>query len=249
MSTSHTSLTSAADERKARLAKLASLKRKQPGSDTTVSQQPQLQTTPDPQEPQDGIPQPEPQSKHLSGRNYDPSNCAPRLGFDNSTTLLSSNPTLESQSTTLLTTTLQTAAEQEAELRAKEASGTGGVDLFKLQPKKPNWDLKRELEERKRKWNVEGKTREAVARMVRERIETKKREALEAKERQRQEGGMERREGGVDAREEAEGAEEVGIEGAELVEGVHQREREEEEEERRERELDKELDGNVEVVP
>ena len=249
MSTTHASLTSAADERKARLAKLASLKRKQPGSDTTVSQQPQPPQDEPPPPPPDPSP---PQSLHLSGRNYDPTTRAPRLGFDHSTTLLSSNnnPTLETQSNTLLQTTLATAASQEAELKQKEASGSGGgIDLFRLQPKKPNWDLKREWEERRRKWDVDGKTRAAVAKMVRERIETRKREALEAKAKEREEidGGRGREQRSDE--EEAEGAEEVGIEGAELVEGLHQREREEEEEERRERELEGDLEGEGEGVP
>ncbi len=242
MSTSHTSLTSAADERKARLAKLASLKRKQPGSDTTVSQEAQHSPTISDDAPTGVEPAEVSQiPTHLSGRNYDPLLRGPRLGFEHSTTLLENAPTVESQSTAILTTTLASAADQEAELRAKEASGTGGVDLFKLQPKKPNWDLKRELQERMRRWNVEGKTREAIARLVRERIETKKREALQARERQQGQG---RRIDGraVDGGTEDEG-EEVGIEGAELVEGVHQREREEEEEGRREKEMDEELEG------
>ena len=67
--------------------------------------------------------------------------------------------------------------------------------------------------------------------MVRERIERKKQEAREK--------GHSRKDG------EGEG-EEVGIEGAELVEGVKLREKEEEEEERRERELEKESEGDGE---
>ena len=230
MSTSQTSLTSAADERKARLAKLASLKRKQPGSDTTVFQT----ESPADSQPSEPPSETQPLPTHLSYRNYDPTTRAPRLGFDSSTTLLETQPTVESQSTTLLTDTLSTAEQQEADLRAKEASGTGGVDLFKLQPKKLNWDLKRELQERYRRYGVEQKTQSAIARLVRERIEGRKREAVAEKQKQGESSGQVERDG--------EG-EEVGIEGADLVQGVHQREREEEEEERRERELDQELEG------
>lgn len=89
-----------------------------------------------------------------------------------------------------------------------------------------------------RRWDVEGKTQGAVARLVRERVEGRRREALE-KERV----GKQKVLGDGEGLGNAEG-EEVGIEGAELVEGVHLREREDEEEERRERELDEELEGD-----
>jgi coiled-coil domain-containing protein 12 len=227
MSTSHTTLSTAADERKARLAKLASLKRKRPDAETdTTTSQPEPSTS-TPSEPISPLPT----NPHLSSRNYDPSTRAPKLGFDTSTTLLSSVPTVESQSTTLLTSTLQSAAEEEASLREK---GNVGIDLFKLQPRKPNWDLKRELAERMRRGGVEAKTQGAIARLVRERIEGRRREMLKEKELEGKGG------------EQGEVGEEVGIEGAELVEGVHLREREVEEEERREREEDEQ---EVEGVP
>jgi coiled-coil domain-containing protein 12 len=113
------------------------------------------------------------------------------------------------------------AAELEEEVRRKaaeeEQEGDKGIDLFKLQPKKPNWDLKRELAKKMEILNV--RTDNAIARLVRERLEMKKEEA-------RKEG----RPGGGEA--EGEGV----LEGTAMVEGLRMREREEEEEERRERE-------------
>ena len=103
---------------------------------------------------------------------------------------------------------------------AEEEQDDKGVDLFKLQPKKPNWDLKRDLDKKLEILNV--RTENAIARMVRERIEGAQKAA-------RAKSGK----GGVTA---SEGGEEAGIEGVALVEGVKLREKEEEEEERRERE-------------
>jgi coiled-coil domain-containing protein 12 len=117
----------------------------------------------------------------------------------------------------------QQAKEVEEEIRKKaeeEAQDERGVDLFKLQPKKPNWDLKRDLEKKLDILNV--RTENAIARMVRERIESAQKVAK-----------TKSRSGAVSA---SEGGEEMGMEGVALVEGVKLREREEEEEERREKE-------------
>ena len=90
------------------------------------------------------------------------------------------------------------------------------IDLFKLQPKRPNWDLKRDMERKMERLNVQ--TENAIARLVKERIEGAKKKQVETN------------------RNDVDGGENVGMQGVELVEGVRVREREEEEEEKRERE-------------
>ncbi|KAF2759558.1 hypothetical protein EJ05DRAFT_474656 [Pseudovirgaria hyperparasitica] len=192
-------LDAAAQERKARLAKLGSLKRKQPsdergdedGTSTaltgTVSGA--LSST----------------SSYLSGRNYDPEIRGPKLGFEFNPA--GDNITLEQQAAALAE---QTRAAAEAEEQAGQP-----LDLFKLQPKKPNWDLKRDLDKKLEVLNT--RTDNAIARLVKERIEaSKKAKAVKS----------------------ADGDEDVGMEGNVLVEAMHMREREEEEEAKREREAE-----------
>ncbi|CZR60367.1 uncharacterized protein PAC_10263 [Phialocephala subalpina] len=201
MSATHTTLGAAADERKARLAKLKSLKRKQPGDDTEAP----AARSPSPSA------EPDVAKLHLSGRNYDPEAKGPKLGFEAPPTQ-AVEKTLEQQ-----------AREVEEVIRRKaeeEEQDEKGVDLFKLQPKKPNWDLKRDLDKKLEILNV--RTENAIARMVRERIEGAQKAA-------KSKAGN----GAVGA---SEGGEEMGMEGVALVEGVKLREREEEEEERREKE-------------
>jgi len=202
MSATHATLGAAADERKARLAKLKTLKRKQPGdeiappeSTRSLSPPAEIDVT----------------KLHLSGRNYDPEAKGPKLGFEAPPTL-AVEKTLEQQ-----------AREVEEDIRKKaeeEEQDDKGVDLFKLQPKKPNWDLKRDLEKKLEILNV--RTENAIAKMVRERIEGAQKTA-------KSKSGN----GTITA---SEGGEETGMEGVALVEGVKLREREEEEDERRERE-------------
>lgn len=194
MASAHTSLDAAATERKARLAKLKSLKRKQPDGDTEADSAahedvPTVTTT------------------YLSGRNYDPSTRGPKLGFE--TAPSENQATLELRAKEISETTQKLA---EAEEKAEKP-----IDLFKLQPKKPNWDLKRDVQRKLERLNVQ--TDNAIARIVRERIESQRKEQVEAMNRSGSGEG-----------------ESVGLQGEELVEGVHVREREEAEEERRERE-------------
>ena len=201
MSATHVTLGAAADERKARLAKLKSLKRKQPADEVVA---PESERSPSPPA------SPDVAKLHLSGRNYDPETKGPKLGFEAPPTL--EKPTLEQQ-----------AAEVEEEIRrkaAEEEQDEKGVDLFKLQPKKPNWDLKRDLEAKLEILNV--RTENAIAKLVRERIEGAQKSA--------------RLKAGNGATSASDGGEEMGMEGVALVEGVKLREREEEEEERREKE-------------
>jgi coiled-coil domain-containing protein 12 len=203
MSATHSTLAAAADERKARLAKLKSLKRKQPGDEVVA---PESTRSPSPPAAPDVA------ALHLSGRNYDPETKGPKLGFEAPPTLALEKPTLEQQ-----------AKEVEDEIRKKaeeEEQDVKGVDLFKLQPKKPNWDLKRDLEQKLEVLNV--RTENAIARLVRERIEGAQKAA--------------KSKSGRGTASASDGGEEMGMEGVALVEGVKLREREEEEEGRREKE-------------
>jgi len=207
---SQASLSAAVDDRKARLAKLKSLKRKQPSASDDDHE---ISTTTQSGRAEESSQDPSPPSQdvarlHISGRNYDPETRGPKLGFEAPPV---EGPTLEDQ-----------AAELEAEVRRKAQGDDAtdrGIDLFKLQPKKPNWDLKRELNRKLEVLNV--RTDNAIARLVRERLEAKKAGTGG--------GGGKRAGGGVG---EAEG----GLEGTAIVEGLRMREREEAEEERREQE-------------
>ena len=110
---------------------------------------------------------------------------------------------------------------EETRLQAeKEAAEDKPLDLFKLQPKKPNWDLKRDLERKLDVLNV--RTENAIARLVRERIA-----AQQAAKQGPKNGDGEHQE--------------VGMEGAMFVEATREREREDEEEARRDRQMDEEL--------
>jgi coiled-coil domain-containing protein 12 len=199
MSTTHTSLDAAATDRKARLAKLAGIKRKQPGSDAPASS-----LSADTQDGQkQGDESDDTTSKYLSGRNYDIATKNAKLGFENAP-VGEEVETVEEQAQRIAAVTAEQAAKDEIEAQK-------GIDLFKLQPKKPNWDLKRDLDEKMKILNV--RTQNAIARLVRARIENSKRQALEM------------RQSAPTADEDQE--EEVGIEGNTLVEGIHLREQEE----------------------
>jgi coiled-coil domain-containing protein 12 len=192
MSSNSASLEAATTERKSRLAKLAALKRKQPEPETlgdaTVAGE---DTTP---KTSDAT------SAYLSGRNYDPETRGPKLGFEQAPT--DGHITLEHQASEIA----RAAAEQAQEHEEADQP----IDIFKLQPKKPNWDLKRHLDEKMRITNV--RTENAIARLVRQRIENAQRSA---------------REKGSSQANSEEPQEEVGIEGEALVQGIHVREQEE----------------------
>lgn len=207
MSSSHSSLNAASDERKARLAKLRNLKRKQPTDEIAT-----------PEADRSASPPPVDVSRlHLSGRNYDPETRGPKLGFDAPPTLGLENPTLE-----------ELAADVEAEVTqqaAEESKNDKGIDLFKLQPKKPNWDLKRNLDQKMAVLNV--RTDNAIAKLVRERVLGAQQAARKA---------TENNNGNIDG-------DAAGVDGIALVEGLRVREREEEEEERKMREDDDALEA------
>lgn len=197
MASTHTSLDAAATERKARLAKLKSLKRKQP--DTTEDTDGATRNTELDSKEADPNEIPSIATTYLSGRNYDPTTRGPKLGFEQAPT--ENEETLEDRAAQIADETNRKAAEEEKEDKP--------LDLFKLQPKKPNWDLKRDLAQKMEILNA--RTDNAIARLVRERIE-----------------GTNKKNGVADG--------EVTMAGEELVEGMHVRERAEEEDARRERE-------------
>jgi coiled-coil domain-containing protein 12 len=203
MSSTHASLDAAATDRKARLAKLASLKRKQPSTDPS-DEQSSLNGNVD--EISSDV-----AATYISGRNYDPETRGPKLGFEQAPT--EGQVTLEAKAAEI--------AKAAAEEAKEDVEADRPIDLFKLQPKKPNWDLKRDLNEKMKILDV--RTENAIARLVRQRIENAQKAAKEK----------------GSAGKELDG-EEVGIDGGTLVGGVHVREREEAEDERRERE-DEEL--------
>jgi coiled-coil domain-containing protein 12 len=212
---SHEALSAAANDRKSRLAQLKSLKRKQAPSNDEPSDSSTLAESSSALTLTDSTPDNSVTSTYLSGRNFDPSTRNVKLGFE-SAPIADPTSTLEYKAEQLA---LETRAAQEAE----KANESAGLDLFKLQPKKPNWDLKRDLGEKTRGLDVA--TENAVARMVRERIEGSK----------KIEGGKGggREEGGNEG-----DGEEVGMEGSELVEAMKVKEMEEERERRREEEED-----------
>lgn len=208
---SHEKLSAASNDRKARLAQLKSLKRKQAptddtSNDTSLDNTSTALTTASPSSP--------PLPSYLSGRNFDPSTRNVRLGFD-ATPISDPTSTLEYKAAQLA---LATKAAQEKE------SADAPLDLFKLQPKKPNWDLKRDLQEKMKTGGLERGLENAVARAVRERVEGQRRAVVGR-------GG-----------EEGDG-EVVGMEGGELVEAMHVREQEEARERGREEEEEDGVEG------
>lgn len=197
-------LGAATQDRKARLAQLKSLKRKQPEPSDDAADAPSMTD-------KENIDDNDVTRTYLSGRNYDPETRGPKLGFESAPN--ASLETLEKRAADL---EIQTKALAVVEEETKDAP----IDLFKLQPKKPNWDLKRDLKERMEVLDV--KTNNAIARLVKERLEGQKK--LEKT---------------------ADGEEVAAMDGDELVQAVHARERMEEEQERREKELDAEMDENT----
>ncbi|KAJ2975714.1 hypothetical protein NQ176_g5370 [Zarea fungicola] len=207
---SHNTLSAASEDRKARLAKLKSLKRKQPTDELVTpeadARSPFPADSKNDSEREDQEAPPDVTKLHLSGRNYDPETRGPKLGFEAPPILDDDKATLEQQAADLEATVKQQAAAEAAEDK--------GIDLFKLQPKKPNWDLKRNLEQKMEVLNV--RTDNAIARLVRDRIT---------------------------AAQKADGndVEAAGMDGASLVESLRVREQEGEEDEKRDREEDEAL--------
>ncbi|KAH9808851.1 pre-mRNA-splicing factor cwf18-like [Teratosphaeria destructans] len=204
-------LSAAAQDRKARLAQLKSLKRKQADQEAGDDS-----CAPTPKSPRNDL-KPEVTATYLSGRNYDTETKGAKLGFENAPS--EGQITLEKKAALL--------AGEIKRQHDEEEKADKPLDLFKLQPKKPNWDLKRDLDMKLEVLNV--RTDNAIARLVRERIANQQKLAKEK--------------AGAAANGGADG-EAVGMEGATLVEAANMRERKELEEARREREEDTLLDGS-----
>lgn len=162
------SLDAAAAARKERLAQLKSLKRKQPSSDQDTA----LPDAPDATGPKSKSPSsPRGREKdtsiHLSGRNYDIESRAPKMGFAQAPS--EGQETLEALAQEIVTRT--------KEQQLQDEKGEKPIDLFSLQPKKPNWDLKRDVDKKLERLNA--KTDVAIAKMIRQRIEEAKKKELE----------------------------------------------------------------------
>ncbi|KAI0472693.1 cwf18 pre-mRNA splicing factor-domain-containing protein [Xylariaceae sp. FL0804] len=253
MPATHATLSAASDDRKARLAKLKTLKRKQPGDEVAAPESERSGSPPSSAPlaaaaaaesaepghdestagPLAPPPAPAPPAanddddaavKHLSLRNYDAATRGARLGFEAPPTLGLEGPTLEEQAA---------AVEAEARRRAAdEARDDRGIDLFRLQPRKPNWDLRRDLDAKLAVLAV--RTDNAIARLVRERIAGAQAAARDS--RKNNTTVTAERAPGAAGGAGADDGEAAGMDGVALVEGLRVREREEEEEERRERE-------------
>lgn len=139
------SLDAQAAARKDRLAKLRNLKRKQEdGGDHD-------------KEVDGGDDNVEASTVVLSGRNYDVQSKAPKLGFDIAPG--ADQETLETRAAEIASKTREVIAEEKNDKN---------IDLFSLQPKKPNWDLKRDVDRKLER--LEARTNNAIARIVRDRI-------------------------------------------------------------------------------
>lgn len=145
--------------RKERLAQLKSLKRKQPPADPSPSQEVTM-TTDDPENPEKGT------NVHLSGRNYDIESRAPKMGFVSAPS--EGQETLEDAAKKIVETTKA--------LQIEDEKNDKPIDLFNLQPKKPNWDLKRDADKKLEKLNQ--KTDIAIAKIIRARIEEARQERI-----------------------------------------------------------------------
>ncbi|CAK7214041.1 hypothetical protein SBRCBS47491_002008 [Sporothrix bragantina] len=234
---SRAALSAAADDRKARLAKLRSIKRKQPDDEVVAPESDRASpavahATEEPRE-EEAVER-DVSRLHLSGRNYDPETRGARLGFETQPNLAAGDNTLEAQAAKLEAEVRRQQEEEEGgagpdgeEGAGEQAGGSKPIDLFKLQPKKPNWDLKRELNKRLEPLNA--RTENAISRLVRERLAAK----------QQQKTGQPTAVKAA-AASSSKADDEAGLDGAELVEGIRLREQEAEEEERRERELEDE---------
>ena len=201
MTSTHSSLAAQANERTARLAALKNLKRKQAPTDEQGSDTSTTITITTDKAPAQESDVADVTRLHLSGRNYDAGARGPRLGFEEAPT--AGESTLEVRAAAL--------KEETARLQVQQDEEAGKpLDLWRLQPKRPNWDLKRDLEAKMARVNV--RTDNAIARLVRQRV-------LDQQERAKREHSADGADGAG-----------AGLEGAALVEGVHMREREEDDE-------------------
>jgi len=194
------SLSAEAEKRKERL--LALKKRKRGHADDLGEQQAALESTDDTSSSRPDADGPAYLSfRHnanhslpLSGRNYDATTRTTKLGFTESPL---SNLPEDFETVEEVALNLAIEAIHEADKATKD---NVEVDLFSLQPKRPNWDLKMDLE--KKLERLKPKTDRAIARLVRERLLQEKKvgseeqtepdlaKMLEMREREDREGGL-----------------------------------------------------------
>lgn len=158
MNSAHSTLDATSTDRKARLAKLAASKRK--------ATEPQHEHENENKHDITDEKNPDITKKYLSGRNYNIETKEPKLGFENNPA--NNKTTLEDQALAIAISTAEISKEDEDEKP---------IDLFKLQPKKPNWDLKRDLAEKTAV--LDARTENAIARLVRERMQSGQPKAMD----------------------------------------------------------------------
>lgn len=151
------SLDASAAKRKERLAQLKSLKRKQDESAEQSDSKPADEEDASVSSVSNSI-----GKVKLSGRNYDVEAKAPKTGF-------MEPPSANQETVEEKAARLAEEARKQAEEAEKESKQ---IDLFSLQPKKPNWDLKRDVEKKLERLNA--RTDRAIAHLVRERIKAQK---------------------------------------------------------------------------
>ncbi len=169
MSTQAT-LDAQASARKDRLAQLKSLKRKQPSSDDTAADKPTTSTSTPAIE--DAHVEEDPTRRDvshlLSGRNYDIVERVPKMGFAEAPS--AGQETVEQTAARI--------AEETAAQRVAEEKEDRPIDLFNLQPKKPNWDLKRDVDKKLERLNA--RMDMAIARLIKSRIEETRKAKIKA---------------------------------------------------------------------
>jgi len=157
------SLDAAAAARKERLSQLKSLKRKQPSAAPGTSEEAADETaavarasSTSPQNKDDGS---KDVSHLLSGRNFDIEERAPKMGFV-------SQPSAGQETVEEIAANI---AEETRKQRAEVEKEDKPLDLFNLQPKKPNWDLKRDVEKKMERLNQ--RTDIAIAKLIKARLD------------------------------------------------------------------------------
>jgi len=141
--------------------------------------------------------------KYLSGRNFDHATGDAKRGPEHAPD--KSQNTIERQAESLSKAVRKQITQEESKEEA--------LDLFKLQPKNPNWDLKRDLGQRTQILDV--RTDNAIARLVKQRIQSQSSKSSNGTS--------------------------TGLEGADLVEAMRVREKEDEQDEQREKEWEQTL--------
>ena len=153
------SLDAAAAARKERLSQLKSLKRKQPSAAPDTSEEvadKAAASSTSPPNKDDGT---KDVSHLLSGRNFDIEERAPKMGFV-------SQPSAGQETVEEIAANI---AEETRKQRVEVEKEDKPLDLFNLQPKKPNWDLKRDVEKKMERLNQ--RTDIAIARLIKARLD------------------------------------------------------------------------------